>query len=93
MFRAKRYKPRLYADRVRQLWHLENKSHWIRAVDFAEDRSQVRQGQLPHMGATLRKAELGLLWAHGFECIAKARRRFAARPDEALVLVNITMWE
>ncbi len=27
---------------VRQHWHIETKSHWIRDVTFDEDRSQVR---------------------------------------------------
>ncbi len=76
---------------VRQHWHIENKSHWIRDVIFDEDRSQLRQGQLPHVMATLRNAVISLLRAHGFQSIAKARRYFAARPDEALALVGITI--
>lgn len=74
---------------VRQHWHIENKSHWIRDVIFDEDRSQVRRDRLPHVMATLRNAVISLLRAHGINRIAKARRRFAARPDEAIDLIGI----
>jgi hypothetical protein len=39
--------------------------------------------------ATLRNVVISLLRAHGINRIAKARRRFAARPDEAIALVGI----
>jgi predicted transposase YbfD/YdcC len=74
---------------VRQHWHIENKSHWVRDVIFDEDRSQVRRGRLPHVMATLRNTVISLLHAHGINRIAKARRRFAAQPDEAIALVGI----
>ena len=74
---------------VRQHWHIENKSHWVRDVVFAEDHSQLRQGHLPHVMATLRNVVISLLRVHGYQQIAKARRYFAARPDEALALVGI----
>jgi len=74
---------------VRQHWHIENKSHWVRDVIFDEDHSQVRRGRLPHVMATLRNTVISLLRAHGIDRIAKARRRFAARPDEAIALLGI----
>lgn len=74
---------------VRQHWPIENKSHWVRDVTFHEDHSQVRRGRLPHIMATLPNAVISLLRAHGMQQIAKALRRFAARPDEALRLVGI----
>jgi hypothetical protein len=74
---------------VRHHWHIENKSHWVRDVVFDEDRSQVRRGKLPHVMATLRNIVISLLRAHGINCIAKARRRFAARPNEAIALLGI----
>jgi hypothetical protein len=39
--------------------------------------------------ATLRNTVISLLHAHGIHRIAKARRHFAARPDEAIALVGI----
>jgi predicted transposase YbfD/YdcC len=74
---------------ARQHWHIENKSHWVRDVIFDEDRSQLRQGRLPQVMATLRNTVIGLLRAHTMDAIAKARRRFAARPEEAMRLVGI----
>jgi predicted transposase YbfD/YdcC len=74
---------------VRQHWHIENKSHWVRDVTFNEDHSQVRRGRLPHVMATLRNAVISLLRAHGMHQITKALRRLAAQPDEALRLVGI----
>lgn len=74
---------------VRQHWHIENKSHWVRDVVFDEDHSQVRRGRLPHVMATLRNTVISLLRAHGIDRIAKSRRRFAARPDEAIALLGI----
>lgn len=74
---------------VRQHWHVENKAHWVRDVVFDEDRAQTRQGQLPQVMATLRNAVIGLMRASGIQGITQARRRFAARPDEAISLLGI----
>jgi predicted transposase YbfD/YdcC len=76
---------------VRRHWHIENKSHWVQDVIFDEDSSQLRLGRLPHIMATLRNAVISLLRAHGINCIVEARRRFAARPDEAMALVGIPL--
>lgn len=73
----------------RQHWHIENKSHWIRDVVFDEDRAQTRQGRLPQIMATLRNAVISLMRAWGIQGITRARRRFSARPDEAISLPGI----
>jgi len=74
---------------VRQHWHIENKSHWIRDVVFDEDRAQTRQGRLPQVMATLRNVVISLMRACGIRGITRARRRFAARPDEAIAMLGI----
>jgi predicted transposase YbfD/YdcC len=74
---------------TRQHWHIENKSHWVRDVTFDEDRSQVRRGNLPQVMATLRNTVINLLRATGVADIAKALRRYAACPDEALALLGL----
>jgi len=74
---------------VRQHWHIENKSHWVRDVPFDEDRSQVRRDNLPHVMAALRNAVIGLLRAAGFTNIARALRYFAAQPAQALSPVGL----
>lgn len=76
-------------SRVRQHWTIENRVHWIRDVVFDEDHAQTRQGHLPHVCATLRNVVLTLLRAKGVSSTARARRRFAARPAEALLLVGL----
>jgi len=75
---------------VRQHWHIENRSHWVRDVTFDEDRSQVRVGSIPQVMAALRNTAIGLLRLNGATNIAAATRRMAARPAEALVLLGIS---
>lgn len=78
---------------LRQHWHIENKSHWVRDVVFAEDQAQTRQGNLPHVMTTLRNAVLGVMRAHGLHEIARNLRRFAARPEAAMALVGLLVGE
>lgn len=75
---------------VRQHWHIENRSHWVRDVTFDEDRSQVRVGSIPQVLAALRNTVIGLLRLHGATNIAAATRRMAARPTEALALLGLS---
>lgn len=72
-------------------WAMENKSHWVRDVTFAEDRSQVRSGRLPQVMAALRNTAIGLLRLVGYRNIAKAGRQLAAQPDQALALIGIVL--
>lgn len=75
---------------VREHWHIENRSHWVRDVTYDEDRSQVRTGSIPQVMAALRNAVIGLLRASGTTTIAATHRRLAAHPWEALALLGIT---
>jgi predicted transposase YbfD/YdcC len=74
---------------LRDYWHIENKAHWVRAVTFDEDRSQVRTGAIPQVMAALRKATIGLLRCAGATNIAAACRYYAAQPWAALTLRGI----
>jgi predicted transposase YbfD/YdcC len=74
---------------TRQHWHIENKSHWVRDVTLDEDRSQVRQGTLPHVLASLRNTVISILRATGATNTAKARRYYAAHPHEAVALIGL----
>jgi len=74
---------------VRQHWHIENRSHWVRDVTFDEDRSQVRIGSIPEVMAALRNLAIGILRTTGATNIAAAGRYYAARPHEALTLIGI----
>lgn len=74
---------------LREHWHIENKSHWVRDVTFDEDRSQVRSGALPQVLAAVRNTAIGLLRSTGQTTIAAACRRNAAQPWQALALLGI----
>jgi predicted transposase YbfD/YdcC len=75
---------------VREHWHIENRSHWVRDVTFDEDRSQVRTGSIPQVMAALRNAVIGLIRVSGATNVAAATRRMAARPREAIALLGLT---
>ena len=74
---------------MRQHWHIENRSHWVRDVTYGEDHSQVRVDSIPQVMAALRNTVIGLLRASGDAGIARAHRRYAAHPWAALALIGI----
>lgn len=59
---------------LRGHWRIENQLHWVRDVDFDEDRSRVRTGGGPQAMATLRNTALSLLRLAGHTDIAAALR-------------------
>ena len=69
-------------------WTIENRSHWIRDVVFGEDASQVRCADIPAVMAVLRNTALAILRFAGYTHIAKTTRYFAAKPKQALKLLN-----
>jgi hypothetical protein len=75
---------------VRGHWSIENRTHYVRVVTLGEDASRVRQGSGPQVLAAVRNAALGLLrhWG-GFESIAEALRRNAARVPELFTKLGI----
>ena len=83
---------RACAERLLQLrrghWTIENLSHRTRDVLFGEDASQVRCGNIPHVMAALRNTVLTLLRISGYTKITQACRFFAARPTEALKIIQ-----
>jgi predicted transposase YbfD/YdcC len=85
--------PKLLQSLLRQHWHIENKSHWVRDVVFEEDRSQVRCGNIPQVMAALRNTVIGLLRLHGKKQITATLRRHAARPEEVLEFLGIPKTE
>jgi predicted transposase YbfD/YdcC len=70
-------------------WGIENRSHHVRDVTYAEDQSQVRNGTVAQVLATIRNVAIGLMRLCGKENIAAATRYYAARPGEALALLGI----
>lgn len=81
---------RQLARYVRQHWHIENRSHWVRDVTFGEDAGRVRTAPIPQVLAALRNVVIGLLHAHGHTRIKAAILDFQANPWEALALLGIT---
>jgi predicted transposase YbfD/YdcC len=73
---------------LRGHWTIENRLHWVRDVDYDEDRSQIRTGSGPQAMATLRNTAIGLLRLAGHSNIAAALRhhiRDFNRPVELLL--------
>jgi predicted transposase YbfD/YdcC len=87
--------PPQHADAARLLqcarghWRVEV-GHWIRDVNFDEDRSQVRCGHIPQTMAALRNTAIALMRLAGETNIAAAARRYAAQPWAALALIGIS---
>jgi predicted transposase YbfD/YdcC len=62
-------------DHIRQHWRIENGSHYVRDVTFAEDASRIRKN--PDIAARLRSFAYNLLRATGCDNIKNARWRAA----------------
>lgn len=73
---------------LRGHWMIENRLHWVRDVDYDEDRSQIRTGSGPQVMAILRNTAIGLLRLAGHINIATALRHHVRdfnRPVELLL--------
>jgi hypothetical protein len=73
---------------LREHWTIENRSHWVRDVTFAEDQSLVRGGHVPWVMATIRNTAIGLIRRTGVTQIAATTRRLAAHPADAVALLT-----
>jgi predicted transposase YbfD/YdcC len=71
----------------RRHWAIENRLHYCRDVTFHEDACTLHRGHAAQAIALLNNLVLGLLHVRHFLSIVSARRRFSARPLEALALV------
>ena len=68
-------------------WHIENGLHYVRDVDFGEDRSRLRSGNAPQVMAALRNLVLTLMHRCGSSQIAATRRYFAYHTEQALAFL------
>lgn len=84
---AEQARPAELASYIRGHWTVENRLHWVRDVTLGEDLSRVRTGGGPRMMASLRNLVLSLLRLAGHTNIAKALRRNANHPKQAVELV------
>lgn len=78
------------AAAIRGHWGVENSSHHIRDVTFAEDASTVHAGTAPRAMATLRNLAIGVLKTLGADNIAKTTRAIRDEPQRALPILGIT---
>jgi predicted transposase YbfD/YdcC len=70
----------LFAAIVRGHWGIEDRLHWIRDLDFDEDRSQVRTATGPRIMASLRNLVITILRLAGAASSAAALRYHPRRP-------------
>jgi predicted transposase YbfD/YdcC len=75
---------------IRGHWGIENSSHYIRDVTFAEDASTVHAGNAPRTMATFRNLAIGTLKLLGADNIAKTTRAIRHEPERALAILGIT---
>jgi len=69
---------------IRGHWGIEDRLHWVRDMDFDEDRSQVRTASGPRIMASLRNLVITILRLAGAASIAAALRYHARRPSRPL---------
>ena len=67
--------PECWNERIRGHWRIENGSHYVRDVAFAEDASRIRKN--PDIAARLRSFAYNMLRAAGCDNIKNARWRAA----------------
>ena len=81
---ATQARPAELAAIVRGHWLIEDRLHWVRDMDWDEDRSQVRTGNGPRVMASLRNLVITILRLTGETSIAAALRYHARRPGRPL---------
>src|ERR1700746_1462186 len=69
---------------IRGHWMIEDRLHWVRDMDFDEDRSQIRTAGGPRVMATLRNLAITILRLARHARIAAGLRYQARRPDRPL---------
>lgn len=72
---------------IRGHWRIENGSHYVRDVSFAEDASRIRKN--PDIAARLRSHAYNLLRANGCHNIKNARWRAAMDIETLLAMPGI----
>jgi predicted transposase YbfD/YdcC len=69
---------------IRGHWGIEDRLHWVRDMDFDEDRCQIRTASGPRIMASLRNLVFTILRLTGATSIAAAVRYHARRPSRPL---------
>ena len=71
----------------RTYWGIENGLRYRRDVTFKEDGCRLRVGHAAHMMAALNNLAIGLILRRGIKNVPEERKRFCARPQEAMALI------
>ena len=71
----------------RQYWGIENRLHYRRDVSLKEDRCRLRTGHAARTMAILNNLVLALIDRLDFQTVPDARRKFSAKPLDALKLL------
>ena len=79
--------PRKLLTLTRQFWGIESGLHYRRDVTLQEDATRLTVGNSGHIMAILNNLVIGLCIHNGFENLAKARRLFDAKIEQALQLI------
>lgn len=79
--------PKKLIQLARRYWGIESGLHYRRDVTLHEDETRLTLGQAGHNMAILNNIVIGLCLRNGFNNLAKARRWFNAKPDQALKLI------
>ena len=79
--------PEQLLSHLRTYWGIENGLHYRRDVTFKEDRCRLRIGHAARTMATLNNLVLALILRQGYTNVPSARRKFAAKPLQALKLI------
>jgi len=80
--------PKTLLLQVRNHWGIEGASHQRRDVTFHEDFCDLRRGHSAHLIAILNNIAIALITRAGFVNAAHARRKYDARPQDALSLLT-----
>lgn len=82
--------PRVLLEASRGHWTIENCVHWVRDVTLGEDACAVHKERASQTLAALRNAVLALVRLSGSKSVAKAIRRYDARPIRAVRTIRAT---
>lgn len=80
--------PERWIEWIRGHWRIENGSHYVRDVAFAEDASRIRKN--PDIAARLRSFAYNLIRAAGCQNVRNARWRAALDLTQVLAMPSIT---
>jgi hypothetical protein len=79
--------PKKLLKLLRQYCGIENGLHYRRDVTLNEDRTRQTIGNAGQIMAILNNLVIGLCSYYGYANLAKARRLFSAKPEEALNMI------